>query len=150
MRELKSFENCLDIWGGIDFFTIIMFDEFGAISSFPDKKTRDSIFQKLALISMQGRSSGHLLFLFGQKVDNTTLPSNIVNNLQSRVLLKTSNDNNINIIDLKDNIRERITSTEIQDFSKGRAIYKNGLTSTKDLIQFPFITDSNIDIAIKF
>ena len=128
-----------------DIFTLIIFDEFGAISSYPDKKTRDSIFQKLALISMQGRSSKHLLFMFGQKVDNTTLPSNIVNNLQSRVLLKTSNDNNINIIDLKDNIREKITQTEIQDFPIGRAIYKNGQTSEKYLTQFPFISDSTLN-----
>jgi S-DNA-T family DNA segregation ATPase FtsK/SpoIIIE len=99
---------------------------------------------------MQGRSSKHLLFMFGQKIDTTTLPSNIVNNLQSRILLKTSNDNNINIIDLKDNIRERITTIEVQDFVKGRAIYKNGLTSQKVLVQFPFIPDSFISTAIKF
>jgi len=132
-----------------DKFTLIIFDEFGAISSYPDKKLRDSIFQKLALISMQGRSSKHLLFMFGQKVDTTILPSNIVNNLQSRVLLKTSNDNNINIIDLKENIRERITTTEVQDFTKGRAIYKDGLTSEKTLVQFPFISDSFISMGIE-
>ena len=133
-----------------DTFTLIIFDEFGAISSYPDKKIRDSIFQKLALISMQGRSSKHLLFMFGQKVDTTTLPSNIVNNLQSRVLLKTSNDNNINIIDLKENIRERITTTEVQDFTKGRAIYKDGLTSEKSLLQAPFISDNFITTAIQY
>lgn len=133
-----------------DKFTLIIFDEFGAVSSYPDKKLRDSIFQKLALISMQGRSSKHLLFMFGQKVDTTTLPSNIVNNLQSRVLLKTSNDNNINIIDLKENIRERITATEVQDFTKGRAIYKDGLTSEKDLLQAPFISNTFITTAIQY
>ena len=94
---------------------------------------------------MQGRSSKHLLFMFGQKIDTTTLPSNIVNNLQSRVLLKTSNDNNINTIDLKDNIREKITQVEIQDFPIGRAIYKNGQTSEKYLTQFPFIPDSMLN-----
>ncbi len=131
-------------------FTLIVFDEFGAVSSHPDKKLRDSIYQKLSLISMQGRSSKHLLFLFGQKIDTTILPSTTVNNLQSRVLLKTSNDYNINIIDLKDNIRERITTTEVQDFPKGRAIYKNGITSKKTLLQFPYISDKFIDTAIKF
>ena len=88
--------------------------------------------------------------MFGQKVDTTTLPSNIVNNLQSRVLLKTSNDNNINIIDLKENIRERITTTEVQDFAKGRAIYKDGLTSEKSLLQAPFISDNFITTAIQY
>ena len=125
----------------INEYTLIIFDEIGAISVHPDKKLRDSIFDKLALIAMQGRSSGILLFLFAQKIDNTILPVSVVNNLQSRVLLKTSSDYNINIIDLKENIRERITATEIQDFNKGRAIYKDGLTSEKHLIQFPYLSD---------
>lgn len=125
----------------LDTYTMIIFDEIGAISVYPDKKLRESIFDKLALISMQGRASGILLFLFGQKIDNTIIPSNIVNNLQTRILLKTSNDYNINIIDLKENIRERITTTEVQDFNKGRAIIKDGFTSEKNLIQFPYIPD---------
>lgn len=132
-----------------DDLTLIIFDEVGAVSTYPDKKIRESIFDKLALISMQGRASGILLFLFAQKVDNTVLPSNIVNNLQTRVLLKTSNDNNINIIDLKDNIREKISWVEVQDFNKGRAILKDGLTSDKSLIQFPIIEDKLLDTVIK-
>lgn len=132
-----------------DELTLIIFDEVGAVSTYPDKKIRESIFDKLALISMQGRASGILLFLFAQKVDNTVLPSNIVNNLQTRVLLKTSNDNNINIIDLKDNIREKLTWVEVQDFNKGRAILKDGLTSDKSLIQFPIIEDKLLDTVIK-
>jgi len=131
-------------------YTLIIFDEIGAISVYPDKKLRESIFNKLSLIAMQGRSSGHLLFLFGQKIDNTILPTSITNNIQSRVLLKTSNDYNINIIDLKDNIRERITTTEVQDFPKGRAIIKNGLTSNKNLIQFPFISDKFLSSTIRY
>jgi len=131
-------------------FTMLIFDEIGAVSVYPDKKIRESIFNKLALIAMQGRSSGILLFLFGQKVDNTILPASVVNNVQSRVLMKTSSDYNINIIDLKDNIRERITATEIQDFIKGRAIIKDGLTSDKHLIQFPFISDKFLASIISY
>ena len=127
---------------------MLIFDEIGAVSVYPDKKLRESIFNKLALIAMQGRASGILLFLFGQKIDNTIVPTNIVNNLQSRVLLKTSNDNNINLIDLKDNIRERVTAMEVQDFPKGRGIYKNGLNSDKHLVQFPFVPDTLINSLI--
>lgn len=133
-----------------DIYTLVIFDEVGAVSVYPDKKIRDSILNKLALISMQGRSSGHIMFLFAQKIDATILPIQITNNIQSRVLLKTTSDNNIAIIDLKENIRDRITSTEVQDFGKGRAIYKNGLTSEKNLVQFPFISDSFLDIAIRY
>jgi len=125
--------------------TLLIFDEIGAISVYPNKKLREEIFNKLSLIAMQGRASGIFLFLFAQKIDNTILPSSIVNNLQSRVLLKTSNDYNINIIDLKDNIREHISWVKVQDFNKGRAIIKSGLTSEKNLIQFPFIEDSFLD-----
>lgn len=131
-------------------FTLLIFDEIGAVSVYPDKRVRESIFNKLALIAMQGRSSGILLFLFGQKIDNTILPASVVNNIQSRILMKTSSDYNINIIDLKDNIRERITATEIQDFNKGRAIIKDGLTSDKYLIQFPFISDKFLSSIISY
>ncbi len=123
--------------------TLLIFDEVGAISTYPDKKLREEIFSKLSLIAMQGRSSSILLFLFAQLI--TGLPTTVVNNIQSRTLLKTSNDYNINIIDLKDNIRENISWIEIQDFNKGRAILKDGLTSEKNLIQFPFIEDSFLD-----
>ena len=147
---LKDLEDTQDemVTTGIrklDDFIAIVFDEFGAISTYPDKKVRDQIFNKLALISMQGRSSGILLFMFGQKIDTTILPSSITNNLQTRVLGKTSSDYSINIIDLKENIRDRITRVEVQDFNKGRFIYKDGLTSKKDLIQVPFISDQFLD-----
>lgn len=128
--------------------TLLVFDEVGAISVYPDKKLREEIFNKLSLIAMQGRASGILLFLFAQKIDNTILPSSIVNNLQSRIILKTSSDYSINIIDLKDNIRKHISHIEVQDFNKGRAILKDGLTSDKSLIQFPFIEDSFLDSII--
>lgn len=144
LEDLKASQNELLLTNRrkSDELTLIVFDEVGAVSTYPDKKIRESIFDKLALISMQGRASGILLFLFAQKIDNTILPSSIVNNLQTRVLLKTSNDNNINIIDLKDNIREKLTWVEVQDFNKGRAIYKDGLTSEKSLVQFPIINDT--------
>lgn len=151
LRDLKNTQNEMleKNIRKLNSFTMLIFDEIGAVSTFPDKKLRDSIFDKLALISMQGRASGILLFLFGQKIDNTILPTSIVNNLQTRILLKTSNDYNINIIDLKENIRERITTVEVQDFNKGRAIIKDGFTSEKNLIQFPFISDSFLNQSIK-
>lgn len=150
LEELKNTQNEMLIKGirKLDKYTILVFDEIGAISVYPNKKLRDSIYDKLALISMQGRASGILLFAFAQKIDNSILPSSIVNNLQSRVLLKTSSDYNVNIIDLKENIRKNITHTEIQDFPKGRGIIKDGLTSEKILIHFPFITDNLINQSI--
>jgi S-DNA-T family DNA segregation ATPase FtsK/SpoIIIE len=126
-------------------YTVIFFDEFGAISSHNDKKVRDQIYDKLALISMQGRSSGILLFMFGQKIDTTILPNKITTNLQTNLVGKTSSDYNINTIDHKENIRSNITWVEVQDFNKGRFIYKDGLTSNKVLLQVPFVSDQFID-----
>lgn len=128
--------------------TLLIFDEVGAISAYPDKKLREEIFSKLSLIAMQGRSSSIFLFLFAQKMDASVLPNSMINNINSRVLLSTSSDYNINLIDLKDNIRQNITWVEVQDFSKGRAIYKNGITSEKRLVQFPFIDDMFLDSII--
>jgi len=126
-------------------YTVVFFDEFGAISSHGDKKVRDQIYDKLALISMQGRSSGILLFMFGQKVDTTMLPNKITTNLQTNLVGKTSSDYNINTIDHKDNIRSNISWVEVQDFNKGRFIYKDGLTSEKVLLQVPLISDQFIN-----
>jgi S-DNA-T family DNA segregation ATPase FtsK/SpoIIIE len=132
----------------LDDYIVIIFDEFGSISTHHDKKVISQIFSKLALISMQGRASGILLFMFGQKIDTTILPSSITNNLQSKMLGKTSNDYSINIIDLKENIRKNITWVEIQDFNTGRFIFKDGHTSKKDLIQVPFISNQFLDYII--
>ncbi|MGB6328250.1 MAG: FtsK/SpoIIIE domain-containing protein [Halarcobacter sp.] len=128
--------------------TLIIFDEIGAVSVY--KKIKDEIFNKLSLIAMQGRSSSILIFAYTQKIDTTVLPSSVINNLQSRILLKTSNDYNINIIDLKDNIRENISWVEVQDFNKGRTIFKDGMTSEKSLLQIPYIEDKFLDQFISY
>jgi DNA segregation ATPase FtsK/SpoIIIE, S-DNA-T family len=151
LKELESTQKFMleNNLRKLDTYTLLIFDEIGAVSVYPDKKIKESIFNKLSLIAMQGRASGILLFLFGQKIDSTILPTTITNNIQSRVLLKTSNDNNINIIDLKDNIRERISTKEIQDFTKGRVIIKNGFTSDKNLLQIPFVSDNFLNTILK-
>ncbi len=130
-------------------YTFIFFDEIGAISSYPDKKLRESIFRKLALIAMQGRAAGILLFAFAQKIDTTILPSIIVNNLQTRVLFKTSSDHNINLVDLKENLRKMFTM-EVQDFPKGRCIYKDGVTSDKILLQVSYVSDAVLLSLVKY
>jgi S-DNA-T family DNA segregation ATPase FtsK/SpoIIIE len=130
----------------LDSYIMILFDEIGAISVYPDKKLKESIFNKLALISMQGRASGILLDIYAQKIDAQVLSPAITNNLQTKVLGRTTSDYAINLlVDRKEFVRENITAIEVSDFSKGRFIYKNGDTSDKTLIQCPFIPDKLIE-----
>lgn len=50
----------------LDKFTLLIFDEIGAVSAYPDKKSK-RINLQIILIAMQGRASGILLFLFWSK-----------------------------------------------------------------------------------
>lgn len=89
----------------------------------------------------KGRACKIIFMLFAQKVDSTNIPSNVLTNIQSRILMKTDNEFNTNsTIGTKEKIEE-ITITEVANFNRGRAIIKDGLTSKKDLIQVPYISE---------
>ena len=80
--------------------------------------------------------------IFAQKCDSTNIPSNVLTNIQSRVLMKTDSDFNTNsMIGTKETIEE-ITLQEVANFNRGRAIIKDGESSKKDLIQVPFISEN--------
>ena len=70
----------------------------------------------------------------------TNIPTNILTNLQTSCLFRTSSQFNINnSIGLQEEIQE-ITRSRVQDFKKGRLIFKDGLTSQKILLQSPFLS----------
>jgi DNA segregation ATPase FtsK/SpoIIIE, S-DNA-T family len=120
---------------------IVVFDEVGTIGTHFDKKLRDSIFNDMIELFQKGRACKIIFMLFAQKVDSTNIPSNVLTNIQSRILMKTDNEFNTNsIIGTKEKIEE-ITLTEVANFNRGRAIIKDGLTSKKDLIQVPYISE---------
>ena len=81
---------------------------------------------------------------------NGLIPTNVLTNLQSSFLLRTSSQFNINnTIGLNEEIEE-ITRVKPQDFPKGRIIYKDGLSSEKVLLQTPYLSQDVQNSMIKY
>lgn len=131
-------------------YRICLIDEIGTISTHYDKKLKEQIFNNLIELGQKGRASKVLLLIFSQKIDSTNIPTNVLTNLQSSYLLRTSSQFNINnSIGLQEEIEE-ITRTRVQDFPKGRIIYKDGLSSKKILLQTPFLSQDIQSSMIKY
>ena len=87
----------------------------------------------------KGRAARIIFFIFAQKIDSTNIPSNVLANIPTKVLMKTDSDFNINnTIGTKESL-EKITLTDPDSFNKGRAILKDGYTSEKILLQIPYV-----------
>lgn len=118
----------------------IVIDEVGTIGTFPNKKLRDEIFNLMIEIAQKGRAAKILFFIFAQKIDSTNIPSNVLANLNTKILMKTDSDFNINnTIGTKEEI-EKITLLHPNNFNHGKCIIKDGLTSEIKLVQVPLIT----------
>jgi len=120
-------------------YHFIVIDEIGTIGTYPEKKLKDEIFNLMIEIAQKGRAAKILFFIFAQKIDSTNIPSNVLANLQTRILMKTDSDFNINNTIGKKEDLENITVLNPDSFPRGRAIIKNGFTSEKVLVQFPLI-----------
>lgn len=120
-------------------YIFIVFDEIGSVGTHPDKKLRDEIFSLLIEIFQKGRASKIIGQLYAQKITADSIASGISTNCQSKILMKTDSDFNINnCIGTKESI-EKITRIDPDSFPKGRLIYKDGISSEKILIQSPII-----------
>ncbi len=145
-KEMK--ENKDLIYNGK--YRICLIDEIGTISTHFDKKLKENIFNNLIEIGQKGRASRVLLLIFSQKIDSTNIPTNVLTNLQSSFLLRTSSQFNINnTIGLNEEIEE-ITRVKPQDFPKGRVIFKDGLSSEKVLLQTPYLSQDLQNSMIKY
>ena len=131
-------------------YRICLIDEIGTIATHHDKKLKEQIFNNLIEIGQKGRASKVILLIFSQKIDSTNIPTNVLTNLQSSYLLRTSSQFNINnTIGLQEEIEE-ITRTRVADFPKGRVIFKDGLSSEKILLQTPFLSQDIQSSMIKY
>lgn len=131
-------------------YRICLIDEIGTIATHYDKKLKEQIFNNLIELGQKGRASRVLLLIFSQKIDSTNIPTNVLTNLQSSYLLRTSSQFNINnSIGLQEEIEE-ITRTRVADFPKGRVIFKDGLSSEKILLQTPFLSQDIQSSMIKY
>lgn len=130
-------EKNLQLYNGK--FHFVFIDEIGTIGTFPNKKLRDEIFDLMIELFQKGRAARIIFFIFAQKIDSTNIPSNVLANIPTKVLMKTDSDFNINnSIGTKESV-EKITLTDPDSFNKGRAILKDGYTSEKILLQIPYV-----------
>lgn len=120
-------------------FHFVFIDEIGTIGTYPNKKSKDEIFDLMIELFQKGRAARIIFFIFAQKIDSTNIPSNVLANIPTKVLMKTDSDFNINnSIGTKESL-VRITLVDPDSFNKGRAILKDGYTSDKILLQIPYI-----------
>lgn len=136
------------VFSGKPIYVII--DEVGTIGTYHDKKVKDSIFANMIEIFQKGRAAKIILLLFAQKIDSTNIPTNVLANIQSKILMKTDSDFNINnTIGTQEEI-QCITKTKVADFNKGRGIVKDGITSEKYLLQVPYVNEGMQNLMIRF
>ena len=120
----------------------VVIDEVGTIGTYHDKKLRDSIFNDMIELFQKGRACKIIFLIFAQKCDSTNIPSNVLTNIQSRILMKTDSEFNTNsMIGTKEQI-QAITRVDVANFNKGRAITKDGITSKTSLIQVPYVSEN--------
>ncbi len=120
---------------------LVVIDEVGTIGTHHDKKLRDSIFNDMIELFQKSRACKINFFIFSQHCSSSSIPTSVLTNIQTRILMKTDNEFNTNsTIGTKEKIEE-ITLTEVANFNRGRAIIKDGLTSNKDLIQVPYVSE---------
>ncbi|WP_072681601.1 FtsK/SpoIIIE domain-containing protein [Arcobacter sp. LA11] len=120
----------------------IVIDEIGTIGTHHNKKLRDSIFNTLIELSQKQRAARICTLIFSQKCDSLNLSSQVLTNIQSRVLMKTDSEFNRNATIGNKEVIEEVTSKEVADFNQGRLIFRDGETSNKELIQVPFISQN--------
>lgn len=136
-RFKKMKENNSQLYDGKFYFVFI--DEIGTIGTFPNKKIKDEIFSLMVELFQKGRAAKILFFIFAQKIDSVNIPSGVLANIPTRILMKTDSDFNINnSIGTKESL-EKITLKDPDSFPKGRAILKDGYSSEKVLLQIPYI-----------
>ena len=134
-KEMK--EKNLQLYNGK--FHFVFIDEIGTIGTYPNKKLKDELFDLMIELFQKGRAARIIFFIFAQKIDSTNIPSNVLANIPTKVLMKTDSDFNINnTIGTKESL-EKITLTDPDSFNKGRAILKDGYTSEKILLQIPYV-----------
>lgn len=130
-------EKNLQLYNGK--FHFVFIDEIGTIGTYPNKKLKDEIFDLMIELFQKGRAARIIFFIFAQKIDSTNIPSNVLANIPTKILMKTDSDFNINNTIGTKELLEKITLVDPDSFNKGRAILKDGYTSEKILLQIPFI-----------
>ena len=96
-------------------------------------------------IIQKSRRRGIYLIFRGQKRDTNNIDSGIISNIMNKILLKTSNNDNITKVAGNSEELEAngLNLNEIKNFNRGRLFYKDELNGDKYLIQSPFFDLQN-------
>lgn len=120
---------------------LVFIDEFRTLENNTlDKEQKKEMNKYLVDLIQKSRRRKIYLIFRGQKRDTTNINSNIISNIMNKIILKTSNNDNItkvrgNSEELEEN---GMSLNEIKNFNKGRLYYKDEMNGDKFLIQSPF------------
>lgn len=129
-------------------FILVLIDEFRTLKNNTLEKKENDLMEKFLIDLIQKSRRTNIRILFrGQKRDTQNISSNVLRNIQTRILLKTKNNDNITKIGGNSEELETysLTNNDIKNFQKGRGIYKDGDSGEVYLFQSPFfnIQDQN-------
>ena len=125
---------------------LVFFDEFRTLKNNRLDTKEQKILTKILIdIIQKSRRRGIYLIFRGQKRDTNNMDSGIISNIMNKILLKTSNNDNITKVAGNSEELEAngINLNEIKNFNRGRLFYKDELNGDKYLIQSPFFDLQN-------
>lgn len=121
-------------------FIFWIVDEMGTLKTHSNKKMLEEIDTITIDIRQKRRRTNIRMIFIGQKLDTENISSNILNNIQSKIVMKTdSSDTILKVVSDSENL-ERIgmSLSDIKNFGKGKGIFKSGDDSSLTLFQTPF------------
>lgn len=108
---------------------------FLIVDEFTDMMQDKSCIELINEIGRKARSAKIYIIVFLQKIDDKSIPTQLLNNLQSKILLKTDDDNTRNKLIGNEIIFEENNLINPSDFTIGDIIVKDGLTSQYSIIK---------------
>ncbi|MGB0455250.1 MAG: FtsK/SpoIIIE domain-containing protein [Bacteriovoracaceae bacterium] len=126
-RIVVAIDECTDLLGKVD-------------AKHPDKSFIEKSIQYVDSLARKARAAGIHLILATQKIDKSSIPTRIQENMQGRIALK---------VGTMENSVRMLGNRKAYDIPavKGRAIWSFGSGYTE--VQVPFITDQETELEIK-
>lgn len=108
---------------------------FLIIDEFTDMMQDKNCIELINELGRKARSAKIYIIVFLQKIDDKSIPTQLLNNLQSKILLKTDDDNTRNKLIGNEIIFEENNLINPSDFTIGDIIIKDGLKSEYSMIK---------------
>lgn len=121
-----------------DNLTYIIIDEMASISNELDKKEREEFMSKIKYIAQRGRSAGYILVISMQQANAKTLPTDIRDQFNFRIVLGTSAKTTLDLV---------LDVPDIQDVDVGVG---RGQYTDSSLTKSKFITTPYFDFELNF